>query len=185
MAVLPEAEDVDVEINDAHAIEEPLAAASTGAMFYHRPQRQRLATFDAKSSMEAYTLLVDQPSADGAAARQPFAAALRNELPEIIFDGGELLPLGQEDATRHVLQILRQLPVGGTPTATQNDGCISVRCYTEAANTICLLINQCPWHTDATIGLALPAKTGMQPLATDASDDSIAAIPKKFWVPPS
>src|SRR4029077_15551743 len=75
---------VDFEINDAHATEEPLAAASTGIMFYHRPQRQRLASFDAISSMEAYTLLVSQSSADGAAARQPFATALRNELPDVI-----------------------------------------------------------------------------------------------------
>ena len=165
---------VDFEINDAHATEAPLAGSSTGMMFYHRPQRQRLASFDAKSSMEAYTLLVNQSSADGAAARQPFATTFRNELPDVILDGGELLPLGQEDATRHVLEIARQLPIGPSPAA-QSDGCITVRCYTEANETICLLINQCPWHADAAIGLNLPAQTGMQPLVTDTGDDSIAA----------
>ena len=145
-----------------------------GILLYHRPQRQRLASFDAKSPMEAYTFLVNQSSADGAAARQPFATTFRNQVPEVILDGGELLPLGQEDATRHVLQILRQLPAGPSPAA-QSDGCITVRCYTEANDTICLLINQCPWQVDAAIGLNLPLQTGMQPIVTDASDDSIAA----------
>jgi hypothetical protein len=164
---------VDFEVNDAHATEEPLPAPS-GMMFYHRPQRERLASFDAKSSLEAYTLLVTQPAADGAAARQPFAATLRNEPPSIILDGGELLPLGQEDASRRALQIFRQLPAGGS-IGTQSDGCITVRCFTEANDTICLLTNQCPWHVDATIGLSLPAKSLMQPLMTDPTDDSIVA----------
>jgi hypothetical protein len=165
---------IDVEINDAHASEEPVASATTGVMLYHRPQRQRLASFDVKSALDSYTLLVDQPSADGAAARQPYTAALHSELPDVILDGGELQPLGQEDATRHALRVLRQLPSGAS-AITQSDGCVTVRCYREANETVCLLINQCPWRADVAIGLSLPAQTSMQPLVVDSSDDSIPA----------
>ena len=54
----------DVEINSSAVAES--SGSSRGMLFYHRPQRQRLASFDAKSPMEAYTFLASQTLPDGA-----------------------------------------------------------------------------------------------------------------------
>jgi hypothetical protein len=171
---------IDSEVNDALGEEAALAPGAAGVMLYHRPLRQRLASFDAKSGLEAYTSLVTQSSGDEAAARKPIVQALRNSSPTVFLVGGELLPLGQEDATRPIWRSLSQLPEipTGNTADSLTDGCLTVRCYPDPRGTACLLINECPWRADATIGLQLPAAAQMQTAVLDATDSAIA--PRSF-----
>ena len=45
--------------------------------------------------------LTSQPMPHGAAARQPYLQALLERDPAVLVDGGDLLPLGQEEMLRN------------------------------------------------------------------------------------
>ena len=97
------------------------AAAQSGSLFYHEPQKARLASFDAKSpfgTANTYTWLVSEMSPSGDRNRRRFVHSLATLDSQEMFDGGWLLPLGQEDSLRDILSVYRSL----APRAFRN-GC--------------------------------------------------------------
>lgn len=173
---------IDLEINDAFA---SAARRETGpgaaAMFYFPPRRTRLASFDAKSPFPAYTLLLTESAADGAAARQPLATSLAAQDPTLILQGGELLPMGQEDATRNVLQVLRQLPRDADVTVHRQQP-ITVRAYAQPHQTTYAIVNECPWTVDAEVMVDVPSETMMLPLR-GASADPAGGLTARMFEP--
>ncbi len=156
---------IDLAINDAFAAAD---TPSSAAMFYHRPQRQKFASFEALSPFTAHTELLQQSAAHRAAMRQPYAAALVDTDPLVVFDGGELVPLGQEDAVRKIRMVLRSLPtVAAQSTRRENN--ITVRTYAEGNQTICVVVNECPWHADVTLDVTTPRPTDAEPLVASAA----------------
>ncbi len=152
---------------------------ASGATLYHRPARQRMTTFDAKSPLDSYTLLVTESSPDGFDARRAYAVTLDDGDPQLVLDGGELLPLGQEDAVRGVRQMLQHLPAG-VPTATTDAQPVMVRRYAEADRTTLLIVNGCPWPTAATVSLDVPQTAAVEPLAVASVDDVTAPMPQSL-----
>jgi hypothetical protein len=155
---------IDLEINGAARAEQTRIVESTPrtALFEHRPQRLRLHTFDEMSPFGAqntFTSLVAEPSPSGAAARRRFIEAIATRDPWIILDGGELLPMGQEDEEREVLTILGQLPRGGSNETVTNQQPIVVRTFEFEGQLYCIVINECPWQADATVTLKAPERT--------------------------
>jgi hypothetical protein len=171
---------VDLELNDAFSVFTRRADdnPASAAMFYHRPRRQRLASFDAKSPFKSFTLLVTQSSADDEAARKPYAFALAHQMPSVILDGGELLPMGQEDATRHVLEIFERLPTHAGVTIHRQQP-VTLRAFGEPQQMTYVVVNECPWTTDVEVVLDVPSPAVMKPLV-GASADSVGGLTRTF-----
>ncbi|MEX2093846.1 MAG: hypothetical protein WD971_14265 [Pirellulales bacterium] len=156
---------VDLSINDAFAGAERTSAA---ALFYHRPQRHDFASFNALSPFAAHAQLLTQSAAHGAAMRQPYVAALVESDPSIVIDGGETVPLGQEDFVRHVRSVLKALPTNAA-TSVRREHDVTVRTYDDRGQTVCLVVNECPWHADVTLDVVADAPTDARPLV-DSKD---------------
>src|SRR6185503_12014452 len=97
------------------------ANRDSGSLFYHEPQKARLASFDAKSPFGAantYTWLVSQMSPAGDRNRRRFIHSLATLDSQAMFDGGWLLSLGQEESLKEVLSVYRQLPMAHFETVS-------------------------------------------------------------------
>lgn len=162
---------VDLELNEAFTAttRRTAVAEPVGAVFYHRPRRLRLTTFDAKSPFESYTMLVSESSPDAAGTRQPLTMSLSDHVPAVILDGGELLPMGQEDAKRHVLKMLSQLPADVVPTVHRQQP-VTLRAYAEPQRTTYVVANDCPWSADVEVVVEIPSKTTMAPLTAGRAE---------------
>jgi hypothetical protein len=179
----------DLEINQAVTamVGRGDKGAFPAAMFYHPPIRARLSSFDGKGPWESSTWLVSQATADASAARRPYATALGQSDPLIFINGGELLPIGQEDATRHVLRALQQLPAAADAKVYRQQP-ITVRAYDSADATTLLVVNECPWSADAKLQLELPRESELQrlnsPTENKSTDESLRqklAAGKQAW----
>jgi len=168
---------VELSINEAFSAAEKQPAASTtsATVLYHPPQRRRMASFDVKSPFNSTTRLVVQSSADAAQARQPYAAVLRDQDPVVLLDGGNLIPLGQEAATRHLRRVLQQLPVDAAATVHRHQN-VTVRSYVAGARTVLAVVNECPWSTNVELMLDVPAQTTAEPLAMGTGVDSAGGL---------
>jgi hypothetical protein len=163
---------VDLAVNDAFAgAENPPSAA----LFYHRPQRQTFASFDELGPFASHAQLVTQSAAHGAATRRPYVVALVATDPAIVLDGGEFVPLGQEDAARKLRGVLRALPIG-PPTSSLREQNVTVRTYDDHGQTVCVVINECPWQTDVSLDVVASRPTEATPLVAlkDAASPSMA-----------
>jgi len=166
---------VDLAVNDAFAgAENPPSAA----LFYHRPQRQSFASFDALGPFASHAQLVTQSAAHGAATRQPYVAALVGSDPTIVLDGGEFMPLGQEDAARKLRVVLRSLPPSGA-TSTHSGQNVTVRTYDDHGQTICVVINECPWQADVSLDVVASRPTEATPLVM-LKDATVQPGPERF-----
>lgn len=176
---------VDLELNEAFAAApQPVDRPHAAAMFYYPPQRRRLASFDAQSPFETHTRLVSQTLADSAQARKLMATAFRNQDPVVVLQGGELLPMGQESAMRQVLKIVEQLPNDVTPHVKRADN-VTIRVYDIGDGTTCLVVNECPWQTEAQLDFVLPraatAETlGGADIANRSASKEFAAGPQSW-----
>ena len=82
-----------------------------GSLFYHVPRECRVKEFDAISPWQpAYTWLVAQASPAGRQNRKRYANALASGSTQMVFDGGWMVPLGQEQHTEALRKLIRQLP---------------------------------------------------------------------------
>lgn len=79
-------------------------------LFEHEPAKHALASFDAKSPWPSYTSLVSQPTPSGEQNRRRFVSWLAANDAATVFDGGWLLPMGQEDALRDLASVYVALP---------------------------------------------------------------------------
>lgn len=171
----------DFELNDAFALwhQASTPLSSRGALLYHRPTRQRLASFEKARipwRMDGEMQLTSQPLADVGFIRQPYVQAVADNEPSIIIDGGELLPLGQEDALRETRYIVSQLPTDAV-VADASKQPILVRSYSEPDRVTLVAMNISPWHCDAQVMLDVPQPAALEPLVSSMNDDNPAAKP--------
>ena len=167
MAQLPDRA-TDLELNDVFArlrrpvsLDTPLAAA-----LYHRPQElsvSSLANFRSPFRVEANARLVSQPMPHEAAARQPYLQALANRDPAVLLDGGDLLPLGQEEALRAVREIVAELPASRSVVEVTKQPVV-VRAYAAANQVTLVVMNLSPWKAEARVALDIPQSSTLGPL---------------------
>lgn len=157
---------LDLAVNDAFATDEQL---SSSALFYHRPQRHNFSSFAALTPFTSKKHLLTQSAAHGAAMRRPYIASLADDDPRVILDGGEQLPLGQEDAVRRIRSIVRALPL--TPAdKTLREQNVTVRTYRDGNELVCVVANECPWHADVTVDVTTPVPAQAAPLVPAAAN---------------
>jgi hypothetical protein len=158
---------VDLELNEAFSAwrSSPEKNDVPAALLYHRPQRRRLASFDPKNTwkMNGPLELVAQSTAHSDAIRQPYVRTLLQHDPMVLLDGGELLPLGQDDTLRQARDILRQLPIAAEVTDVVKQP-VTVRTYSEREGVTLLVVNASPWEATADIMLDVPRRAVMNPL---------------------
>ncbi len=173
---------LDLEINAAFTASNSAGNVTdaSGALLYHRAQRHLLTSFAEKSPFQftSESRLVSQPLAHGAAARKAYALALAEGDFTILLDGGELLPLGQEDILRDMRSILQRLPTGAQATHVEKQP-VLLRAYAEPGALTLLVVNTSPWQADAQVVLDLPRAAAMEPLVS-AADSANAFEPRMF-----
>jgi hypothetical protein len=138
-----------------------------GSLFFHEPQKARLSSFDAKSPFGAsntHTWLVAQMSPSGDRNRRRFIHALAALDAREMFDGGWLLPLGQEESLREVVSTYRQLPAEPFATLAGEFQPVTIRTLSRNGQTYVYLVNDSPWEVGATLQLELPADCNWQKL---------------------
>jgi hypothetical protein len=129
------------------------------ALFYHEPQKARLAGFDAESPFGAdktYTWLVSEMSPAGDRNRRRFVHALAVEDAKEMFDGGWLLPLGQEAALREVASVYRQLPAERFETLPGEFQPLVIRTLSHGGQTYFYVVNDSPWNVGLSLQLDVP-----------------------------
>jgi hypothetical protein len=143
----------------------------SGALFFHQPQELRLASFDEKAPFRpCYTWLAAQPVPSGDQNRRRFIHSLATLDPQAIFDGGWMLPMGQEDALHDLIAVYRQLPAvrfervpeGETQPGGQT---VAVRYATRADRTYAYLVNDAPFPATVRVRVGLPSHCRIEPLA--------------------
>jgi hypothetical protein len=151
---------VDMELNTAAELDRELAsAARPGSLFLHRSEVQPLPTFDQLSpfgSDKTYTLLSPSFTPSLSDNRRRFAHSLAVLDSRLMIDGGSLLAMGQEDSTRPLFQVFRNLPVDCEKTTAIERQPITVRILETAQETWIYVVNDSPWDVTAVLPIACP-----------------------------
>ncbi len=181
---------VDLELNDAfvHWRGPSVAAQSRAALLYHRPTHQRLSSFEIAGRpwrVAGEMQMLYQPLAQGLDVRQPYVEAMALHDPAIIIDGGERLPLGQEDLLREARVMLAQIPITAEVSEISKQPLL-VRTYTESNQVTILAMNMSPWRCDmkATIDAPQPITLArLAPSSGDTAAESPISLPagRQFW----
>lgn len=162
------AQAADLEINLAPEMDKLFEGADIpGSLFYHEPQRARLTSFDLKSPYGAantYTWLVTQMSPSSDRNRRRFAHALATLDAHVMFDGGWLLPLGQEESLRPLVSVYRQLPSKPFETVAGPTQPVTIRKLSHDGKTYVYLVNDSPWPINATMIIDGPPAMTSEPL---------------------
>jgi hypothetical protein len=162
------AQAIDIETNRSSdwdaAIHEQ---ASPGSLFYHVPQHCRLASFDAKSPFgkdKTYTWLSSQISPSQQDNRRRFIHSLATLDSAAMFDGGWLLPLGQEAALENLVDAYRHLPAARFETVADSVEPVTVRTLRRDGRTFAYVVNDSPWAGRVAIQVDSPSSpSGARP----------------------
>ena len=152
------------EANESKDLDDAFAGDTAGAaLFYHPPARQRLQSFEAKSPFDdAVVWQVTQASPSGSLSRRGFVHQLATTDTTIMFNGGWLLPIGQDDALTDVYSVYTQLPdthftdVPAAETPTTAAESVVVRTATHEGQTYAYLINDAPWPATVRLQIRTP-----------------------------
>ncbi|HUY91240.1 MAG TPA: hypothetical protein VMV10_21055 [Pirellulales bacterium] len=168
----------NLEVNlDSNLDRQFAGAAHGGSLFYHEPQEARLESFDAKSPFtRTYAWLAAQPLPSGAENRRRFVHALAALDAQAIFDGGRMLPLGQERELDDLIAVYRQLPEAlfetlsaspatATSEAPRSSGLgaeglttqpVTIRTLSLAGRTYAYMVNDSPWNASVKVSVDMP-----------------------------
>jgi hypothetical protein len=168
----------NLEVNlDANLDRQFAGAAHGGGLFYHETQEARLESFDAKSPFKrTYAWLGAQPAPSGVENRRRFVHALASLDAKAFFDGGRMLPLGQEGELDDLIAVYRQLPdepfetvtagnridlAGERPLAadaaeSQSSQPITVRTLSSSGRTYVYMVNDSPWQASVNVAVDMP-----------------------------
>jgi hypothetical protein len=166
------AQGADLEINQAPEVDRLFSNHRySGSLFYHGPQRARIASFDAKSPFGAattYTSLVSELSPSAERNRRRFVHGVATLDAQQMFDGGWLLPLGQEAALTDLVSVYRQLPAARFDTLAEESQPVTIRSLTRAGQTYVYLANDSPWPLSVTLDVEAPAGTRLEKLGNSS-----------------
>ncbi|MFV2066608.1 MAG: family 10 glycosylhydrolase [Pirellulales bacterium] len=171
---------VDIEVNGSMEIDQQFATTRLpGSLFFHRARYRHLPSFDRKSpfgSENTYLTLTSQLVPSGAENRRRFAHSLASLDARAFFDGGNLLSLGQEDALRSMVDVIRQLPADGYQAKTVYRQPVTIRTLAGESQTWVYLVNDSPWPVKAELPLTAPDDCRMQELGMD---EALKPLPRQ------
>ncbi|HWB11882.1 MAG TPA: family 10 glycosylhydrolase [Pirellulales bacterium] len=153
------AQAVNLEVNLDQQFDRLFAEQPTpAALFYHEPQEGRLETFDAKNPFKGTpSRLVAQPLPGGQHNRRRFVHAVATLDARAMFDGGRLLPLGQEHEMGPLVAAFRGLPDAPFETVEGPSQPVTIRSLSHAGRTYVYLANDSPWQVKVSLNVEKPA----------------------------
>jgi hypothetical protein len=174
------AQAVDLELGLDPDVDRLCKGEVSGSLFFHEPKKMRLASFDAKNPFgpgNSYTWLASQFSPSGMHNRERFVHSLAVLDCQAMFDGGWMLPLGQEENIADLISVYRELPGARFETLAGELQPVVVRTRVQDGQTFVYIVNDSPWTV--TLKLRVGAPNGCQldrlgaaaatvPLARDA-----------------
>lgn len=142
--------------------------ATPGSLFFHVPRELCIESFDRKNPYRtSYTQLSSQFPPSGARNRRRFIQSLALQDSRMMFDGGWLMPLGQEDAIRDLVAVYRQLPaVRFEQLADENTQPVAIRWVSHKGQTYAYLANTTPVPLTVTLTVHAPSGCRVESLAT-------------------
>ncbi|HEV3005038.1 MAG TPA: hypothetical protein VGX78_11285, partial [Pirellulales bacterium] len=160
------AQAVNLEWNNDSLLDREFAAvARPGGLFFHEPQHAQLESFDAKSPFkQTETWLVAHPVPTAPFNRRRFVHALAALDAQSLFDGGWLLPLGQEGDLAKLLSAYRELPDELFATLPGETQPVTIRTLSKSGRTYAYLVNDSSWKVTVTLSVELPAECGLRSL---------------------
>lgn len=163
-----------LEINQAAELDRLAEATGSGVLFYHEPQEARLESFDAKSPFKrTYTWLLAQGVPSGQENRRRFVRALAAYDARQMFDGGAMLPMGQESAIAGILATYRRLPAEQFATLEECPQPLTLRTLSRGDETWFYAVNDSPWNITVSIPVSLPMSARLRPLDAHRSSPQL------------
>ncbi len=161
------------------------SAYSTATHFYHEPRTLRLPSFDLHSPFgkgKTYTRLLSQIVPSGREALRPFAHGLAVRDDDLFFEGGWMLPMGQEAATQAFVDVFRQLPAVRFETLQlEKDSPVVTRFHADSEHAYLYLINDSPWPADVAMQFEVPVGCQMEPLGGRALPPLVSRGRRATW----
>ena len=147
-----------------------------GSLFYQTPRELRVESFDRKNPYRgSYTQLSSQLVPSAGRNRRRFVHALALLDSRMMFDGGELMPLGQEDAIRDLVAVYRQLPaIPLRRVSDEGTQPVTIRYGTHESKTYAYLVNDSPTAATVTLRVDAPADCRVETLAEAKPVPSLA-----------
>ncbi|MBX7072647.1 MAG: family 10 glycosylhydrolase [Pirellulales bacterium] len=157
---------LDLKINDATELDRRLRDAAVPAcLLYHEPYRVAIPSFDEQSPFRnSHLTLVAQLSPSGERNRQRFAHALATLNAQALFDGGWMLPLGQEDELVDVFRAYRRLPAVSFQSLDIDSQPVAIRAASHNGATQWMLVNDSPWPVQLQLDLSVAPQTPLTEL---------------------
>jgi hypothetical protein len=177
---------VDLELDRASELDEQFhKMATSGAIFLNNQQTVRLPSFEAKSPFGKDKTCVAEINAELVPSerrnRQRFVHSLATSDPDCIFDGGWLLPLGQEDSLVDLIAAYRRLPVGKFETYKEPTPPMTIRTLTRDNSTYVYLVNDSEWPLTALLTVDLPPGCRIEELS---GERRLPALTGNHWTLP-
>ncbi|NLE37636.1 MAG: family 10 glycosylhydrolase [Pirellulaceae bacterium] len=128
----------------------PRERDGAAGLFAHAPRELRIESFDRKSPYRSsYTMLRSQLVPSNHQNRRRFVRELAKSDLHAIFDGGELLPMGQEDALSDLVAAYRRLPAipmrrVPSPAPLQSIQPVTIRHGSHGGKTYLYAVNDSP-----------------------------------------
>ncbi|HVX11696.1 MAG TPA: hypothetical protein VHC22_10985 [Pirellulales bacterium] len=139
------------------------------ALFYHEPQEGRLAAFDAQNPFKGVPArIVAQPLPAGAHNRRRFVHAMATLDARAIFDGGRMLPIGQEHEMGKLVAAFCGLPDAPFETVVGDSQPVTVRSLSHGGRTYVYFANDSPWRVKVNLTVEKPAECTMLSLYPDS-----------------
>jgi hypothetical protein len=176
----PVSQHVQMELNRSPGIGKLYGRQrTTGILFQHSPHVARLTDLEQQSPWgpdNTNTWFANTLTPSHQFNRQRFISALAKSDQQIFVDGGWLLSMGQEDATRQIFHSYQQLPAvkfetvraDGVPIAQP----LVIRRHLAVdetqRSTYLYVLNNAPWATTAQVELLLPPNGHPVALGQDA-----------------
>jgi hypothetical protein len=176
----------DLELNRASQLDEQFhRLAHSGTIFLNNPQPVRLPSFEAKSPFGKDKPCVEEIHAEFSPAdrrnRQRFVHSLATSDPEFIFDGGWLLPMGQEDSLTDLVAAYRRLPAGKFETHAEETPPVTIRTLTRDNTTYVYLVNDSEWPLTVQLGMEVPPGCRIEELS---GSRRLPALTGNHWTLP-
>jgi hypothetical protein len=160
------AQAVNLELNLDPRIDRLFAEQPTpAALFYHEPQEGPLEGFEAKNPFKGTPARrVAQPLPAAQHNRRRFVHAMAALDARAMFDGGRLLPLGQEHEMGPLVAAFRGLPDVAFETVEGQCQPVTVRSLSHSGRTYVYFANDSPWKAKVSVTVEKPAECTVRSL---------------------
>jgi hypothetical protein len=142
-----------LELNRSEALDRSAAEQpSPASLIYFEPQSARLESLEKQSPFQPTAARLFAHALPGAGKQRRLLAHQLAALDATaVFQGGWLLPLGEEDDMRKFAGVVRSLPAEKFVTVPSGRSFVTIRTLTRDDRTYCYVVNDSPWPATVTL----------------------------------